>query len=123
MRARLPELVSYLSGGNPVYVAETLAGTAVWRAILGAWRSGAALGGLLGRGVRLEPGGRRLRPAAFDGQGLAVVPRLVVSSTGSRTGSPGSAASMLARSPPDAVLVGIDEATALVGGATELRRS
>src|ERR1035441_6637085 len=35
----------YLSGGNPGYLAHTLAGTAVWEAILEAWRSGAAIAG------------------------------------------------------------------------------
>jgi hypothetical protein len=35
----------YLSGGNPGYLADTLRGTAVLDAILGAWRDGAALAG------------------------------------------------------------------------------
>src|ERR1035441_7583523 len=51
--AERPELASkvagaglvYLSGGNPGYLANTLAGTAVWQAILEAWRLGAAIAG------------------------------------------------------------------------------
>src|SRR5215470_3938668 len=35
----------YLSGGSPTFLAQTLRGTAVWEAILAAWRSGAALAG------------------------------------------------------------------------------
>lgn len=35
----------YLSGGHPAYLADTLRDTAVWAAIVDAWRSGAALAG------------------------------------------------------------------------------
>ena len=35
----------YLSGGHPAYLAGTLRGTAVWAAIVAAWRGGAALAG------------------------------------------------------------------------------
>ena len=52
----------YLSGGNPGYLAHTLAGTAVWRAILEAWRSRCRPRRVLGRGVRPEPGRLRLPP-------------------------------------------------------------
>lgn len=112
----------YLSGGNPGYLAETLAGTAVWRAILGAWRSGAALAGCSAGACALSRVAVDFaRPHRFDGQGLAVVPQLVVLPHFDRFENwvPGLAASMLARTPPDAVLVGIDEETALVGGGDQ----
>ena len=35
----------YLSGGSPPFLAATLRGTAVWRAVEQAWRDGAALAG------------------------------------------------------------------------------
>lgn len=35
----------YLVGGDPGHVVKTLEGTSVWRAIVQAWRNGAALGG------------------------------------------------------------------------------
>ncbi len=35
----------YLSGGHPAYLADTLRGSAVWAAIVAAWREGAALAG------------------------------------------------------------------------------
>ncbi|HEV2426934.1 MAG TPA: Type 1 glutamine amidotransferase-like domain-containing protein, partial [Acidimicrobiales bacterium] len=35
----------YLSGGHPDFLADTLRDTAVWRAIVDAWRGGAALAG------------------------------------------------------------------------------
>jgi cyanophycinase len=35
----------YLSGGNPLYLAQTLRGTRVWQAIAAAWQAGSALAG------------------------------------------------------------------------------
>jgi len=120
-----PELASqvdgaglvYLSGGNPGYLANTLAGTAVWQAILQAWRSGAALAGCSAGACALS----RLaddfrRPGRYSGEGLAVVPQLVVLPHFDRFEQwmPGLADRMMARTPPDATLVGIDEETALV---------
>jgi len=109
----------YLSGGNPGYLAQTLVGTAVWRAILAAWHAGAALAGCSAGACAL---GRIaedfVRPDRYGGEGLAVVPQLVVLPHFERFEHwvPGLADRMLARTPPDAVLVGIDEETALVGG-------
>ena len=91
--AERPELASrvagaglvYLSGGNPGYLAHTLAGTAVWQAILEAWRSGAALAGCSAGACALsriaddfrEPGrycGRRPRGRAAAGRASALRP-------------------------------------------------
>jgi cyanophycinase len=120
-----PELASkvagaglvYLSGGNPGYLANTLAGTAVWQAILQAWRSGAALAGCSAGACALS----RLaddfrRPGRYSGEGLAIVPRLVVLPHFDRLENwmPGLVGQMLARTPLDAALVGIDEETALI---------
>ncbi|MGO9963476.1 MAG: Type 1 glutamine amidotransferase-like domain-containing protein [Acidimicrobiales bacterium] len=107
----------YLSGGNPGYLANTLAGTAVWQAILQAWRSGAALAGCSAGACALS----RLaddfrRPGRYSGEGLAVVPQLVVLPHFDRFENwmPGLVERMVARTPPDAALVGIDEETALI---------
>jgi len=65
----------YLSGGNPTYLTETLRGTAVWRAILAAWRSGAALAGCSAGAMAI--GGRvpHIRQADTPSiAGLALVP-------------------------------------------------
>jgi cyanophycinase-like exopeptidase len=108
----------YLSGGNPGYLAHTLAGTAVWRAIIGAWRAGAALAGCSAGACALSRIADDFRrPGRYSGAGLAVVPQLVVIPHFDRFEDwrPGLADQMLARTPPDAVLVGIDEETALVG--------
>jgi cyanophycinase len=108
----------YLSGGNPGYLAHTLAGTAVWRAIIDAWRSGAALAGCSAGACALSRIAYDFRhPDRYSGEGLGVVPKLVVLPHFDRFEHwiPGLANEVLARTPPDAVLVGIDEETALVG--------
>jgi cyanophycinase len=109
----------YLSGGNPGYLAHTLAGTAVWQAILEAWRSGAALAGCSAGACALSRIAEDFRhPGRYGGEGLAVVPQLAVLPHFDRFEHwmPGLVDRMLARTPSDAVLVGIDEETALVVG-------
>jgi cyanophycinase-like exopeptidase len=109
----------YLSGGNPGYLAHTLAGTAVWEAILEAWRGGAALAGCSAGACALSRVAYDFRrPGRFSGEGLGVVPQLAVLPHFDRFEQwiPGLADQVLTRTPPDAVLVGIDEETALVGG-------
>jgi len=108
----------YLSGGNPGYLANTLTGTAVWQAILEAWGSGAALAGCSAGACALSRLADDFRePGRYSGEGLAVVPQLVVLPHFDRFEHwmPGLADAMSARTPPDAALVGIDEETALVG--------
>src|SRR6202051_3507773 len=73
----------YLSGGDPHHLAETLAGTALWRAIVAAWKEGAALAGCSAGAMALTSGGpdnlpptraasRRVRehPGVANGLGL-----------------------------------------------------
>ena len=128
--AECPELASqvagaglvYLSGGNPGYLARTLAGTGVWEAVLEAWRSGAALAGCSAGACALSRiADDFTRPGRYSGEGLAVVPHLVVLPHFDRLErwAPGLTDRVLARTPPDAVLVGIDEETALVGSGDD----
>jgi len=107
----------YLSGGNPGYLADALCGTAVWGAILDAWHSGAALAGCSAGACALSRIADDLRrPGRYTGKGLAVVPQMVVLPHFDRieAWAPGLVERMLAQTPADAVLVGIDENTALV---------
>lgn len=107
----------YLSGGNPGYLASTLAGTVVWRAIIDAWNSGAALAGCSAGACALSRVADDFRrPGRYAGQGLGVIPELVVIPHFDRFESwmPGLAEQMLRRTPAGARLVGIDEDTALV---------
>ncbi len=108
----------YLSGGNPGYLAHTLAGTAVWQAILEAWQSGTALAGCSAGAcalTRIADDFRR--PGRFVGEGLSVVPEFVVLPHFDRIEhwAPGLVERMSERVPLGAVLIGIDENTALVG--------
>jgi cyanophycinase-like exopeptidase len=108
----------YLSGGNPAYLTETLRGTRVWAAIVDAWRAGAALAGCSAGAMALSagfPGFRRpWRPSA----GLGLVPVVRVIPHFDRFGArlPDVALRGVGRAQDDALLVGIDEETALVGG-------
>jgi cyanophycinase-like exopeptidase len=108
----------YLSGGNPGYLAHTLAGTVVWEAIVEAWHSGAALAGCSAGACALSRVAYDFRhPERFSGEGLSVVPGLVVIPHFDRFENflPGLVDQVLSRMPPGAALVGIDEDTALVG--------
>lgn len=106
----------YLSGGNPAYLTRTLRGTAVWRAIVEAWRTGSSIGGCSAGAIAL--GGlvtdfRRAINATVDG--LALVPSLRVIPHFDRMGRmiPDMALRLLLRE--GFTTVGIDEDTALLG--------
>lgn len=105
----------YLSGGNPKHLARTLAGTALWAAIVAEWRAGASLAGCSAGAMALGgyvPDFRHPREGGTTG--LSVVPDLRVLPHFDR----------YSRMIPDLVLrplisdgtvvIGIDEDTALV---------
>jgi cyanophycinase len=108
----------YLSGGNPSHLAKSLHETALWRAIVDAWESGAALAGCSAGAMALTDWVPAFRlPTHEPTRGLGLLPHLRVLPHFDR---------MFARIPelisrfsdvPDGVSVlGIDEETALVGG-------
>jgi cyanophycinase len=105
----------YLSGGNPGYLADTLRDTAVWRAILAAWKAGAALAGCSAGACALTALADDIRTGEAR-SGLAVVPQLVVLPHFDRIEewAPGIVARRAAGLAADQILVGIDEDTALV---------
>ena len=109
----------YLSGSNPGYLAETLRGSAVWQAIVAAWRAGTALAGCSAGAAALSAVAGNVRdPARDEGRGLGLVPHLGVIPHFDRIEKwrPGLTARIRAMAPPEATVVGIDEDTALVGG-------
>ena len=109
----------YLSGGNPGYLADTLRGTAVWRAILDAHEAGAALAGCSAGACALSRVSADFRnPGRFSGRGLGVVPRVAVIPHFDRFSgfAPHLADELLRTAPGDTEVIGIDEETALVGG-------
>lgn len=114
----------YLSGGNPPFLARTLRGTAVWRAVERAWQGGAALAGCSAGAMALTdhvPDLRHpLRPAET---GLGALPRLRVLPHFDRFAGrlPNVLLTRLVDTPPEVTVVGIDEDTALVGGPVTWR--
>jgi cyanophycinase-like exopeptidase len=109
----------YLSGGNPSYLAETLAGTAVWAAIVAAWQGGTALAGCsagaMAMGGRVPVVRRPERPAV---PGLGLLPHVRVIPHFDRMLGwvPDLVARTLADVDDGVTVVGVDEETALVGG-------
>lgn len=107
----------YLSGGNPMYLAQTLRGTRLWEAVLAAWRSGASLAGCSAGAIALTSWVPAMRaPRRDPDPGLGVVPHLRVLPHFDRM--LGWAPDLLTRAllhPPAATtVIGIDEDTAIV---------
>jgi len=113
----------YLSGGNPAYLADTLRGTAVWRAIVDAHEAGAALAGCSAGAMALSDWAPRMRDLVHTTQptGLGVVSKVrVIPHFDKMLGwMPDMLRNALLHTPSDSVLLGIDEDTALVGGPHE----
>jgi cyanophycinase len=109
----------YLSGGDPSYLAETLRDTAVWAAIVGAWRSGSALAGCSAGAMALTSWVPRIRTPDKEGTaGLGLLPYLRViphfDTFAARV--PGLVERFLEPYDPEVTVIGVDEETALVGG-------
>jgi cyanophycinase len=112
----------YLSGGNPGYLANTLRGTLVWKAIITAWENGAALAGCSAGAMALSGTAPTVRAGTMTPHpGLALLPHLSVMPHFDQMGRWDSGFLKRAQSQVTAglTLVGIDEATALVGGPAD----
>ena len=102
----------YLSGGDPHYLAQSLAGTPLWEAIVHAWQAGTSLAGCSAGamvfGAKIM-GFRKSR----ESDGLAILGHIQTIPHYDRFLGwiPDSLAGMIAKSPVN--LVGIDEGTAL----------
>ena len=108
----------YLSGGNPDFLSKTLRDTAVWAAILTAWRNGSALAGCSAGAMALTswvPALRVLRDHPPD-PGLGVLPHLRVLPHFDKMAAwvPDLFSRVLLRPPPGVSVLGIDEETAIV---------
>ncbi len=118
----------YLSGGDPHHLSDTLRDTALWRAIVAAWRDGAALAGCSAGAMALTSGapdnlfptGGGSRPAPDHPRvanglgligGLAVIPHF----DQMERFRPGSLEWFASWQPPGTTLLGIEEETALIG--------
>jgi len=101
----------YLLGGFPRHLGETLANSLAWETALEAWQDGAVLGGSSAGAMVLcehyyDPYERKLL------RGLDLVPNACVLPHHNTAGR--SWVKHLSESLPDAVLIGIDEATGLI---------
>ncbi|HET6516163.1 MAG TPA: Type 1 glutamine amidotransferase-like domain-containing protein [Thermodesulfovibrionales bacterium] len=106
----------YILGGFPRYLAQTLAGTSSWRAILEAYATGAVIGGssagaMILCGHYYDPDTERIA------EGLNVVPRAYLIPHHDTFGK--GWAPSLVPSLPDAVFVGVDEQTGLIDDGAE----
>lgn len=108
----------YLSGGNPAYLASTLVGTPVADAINAAWDDGAAVAGCSAGAMALmesvpsiRGGGGVPVPGLGLVRGMAVIPHFDQLDRW----LPGATDRAISATPPDVILVGIDEETAMVG--------
>ena len=107
----------YLSGGNPIYLAQTLIGTPALAAIVASWHAGSSLAGCSAGAMALA--GEIANPFKLTAKaepGFNIVPNLKVLPHFDRYFGwiPTPAAKLLGRSKSGALAVGIDENTALV---------
>jgi cyanophycinase len=111
----------YLSGGNPNHLANTLRDTRVWRAIRDEWRAGASLAGCSAGAMALGgyvPDFRHPKRGGTDG--LGIVPDLRVLPHFDKYSRMIPDIALRPLVTDTAVVVGIDEDTALVSSGPEL---
>jgi cyanophycinase len=107
----------YLSGGSPTFLAQTLRGTAVWDAILTAWKSGSALAGCSAGAIALTgwvPSMRALHREPDPGLGLLPSLRVLPHFDKMLGWVPDLLTRALMHPPNGTTVLGIDEDTALV---------
>lgn len=113
----------YLSGGDPTYLAETLRDSLIWNAIVNEWQKGASLAGCSAGAMALTTWVPKMRIKIGknneDVKGLGLLPNIRVIPHFDRMLGwiPDIITRYLLNTPPGVTLVGIDENTALVGGA------
>jgi cyanophycinase-like exopeptidase len=106
----------YLSGGDPHYLAETLAGTPVWEAIHSAWQSGSSLAGCSAGAMALGPDIPNFRKMKEEGSiGLGVLPHIRTIPHYNKFFGwiPDFAAQKFLKAPSHITVTGIDEDTAM----------
>jgi cyanophycinase-like exopeptidase len=106
----------YLSGGNPGYLAKSLRGTRVWRAIKDEWLAGASIAGCSAGSMALCGYVPDIRHPSKGGEdGLNLIPDLRVLPHFDRYGKWIPDFAMKPLVTEGALVVGIDEDTALLG--------
>jgi cyanophycinase len=103
----------YFTGGDPVYLLETMRDSPAWKAVKEARKEGRMLAGS-SAGAMIS-GGQMWAPGHGWRQGLGLIPQIAVIPHHASLASRWNAAQMRASLIERVTLVGIDEATALVG--------
>ncbi len=109
----------YLSGGDPAYLATTLAGTVVGEAIRAAFESGTPVGGCSAGAIALTevvPDLRGRREGTLAGLGLVGGLMVLPHFDQLERWVPGVTGMVLGIAPPDFRVVGVEEETAIIGG-------
>jgi cyanophycinase len=107
----------YLSGGSPVYLAQTLRGTRVWEAIVAAWQSGTALAGCSAGAIALTGWVPSMRAMTREPDpGLGLLPHLRVLPHFDRIlgWMPDLLTRAVLHPPAGTTVIGIDEDTAII---------
>jgi len=107
----------YMSGGDPHHLAATLIDTPVWSAIINNWQSGASLAGCSAGAMVLSsqiPNFRFTKSPPTQGLNLLPTIRVIPHFNKFFKWIPDSAAKVLLHVPSDAILIGVDEMTAIV---------
>lgn len=107
----------YMSGGDPHYLANTLRGTPVFDAMAANWKSGGSIAGCSAGAMVMSskiPNFRLTRSEPTDGFALIPNIRVIPHFNKFFKWIPESSARILLNVPDDAILLGIDELTALV---------
>ncbi len=107
----------YLTGGDPVYLLETLRGTLTWKALLRIAARGGVLAGSSAGAMVL--GARCWAPGEGWREGLGAAPALAVVPHHATLAARWNVAEMQRTLPPGVTLIGLDECTGLVGAGAD----
>jgi cyanophycinase len=119
--ARNPGLISaledadllYFTGGDPVYLLETLQASPAWEAVVKLWEKGRMLAGSSAGAMVM--GERMWNPKGGWSEGLSLTPGIAVLPHHATLGPRWDLHRMRSSLPESVILLGIDEATALAG--------
>jgi cyanophycinase len=107
----------YFTGGDPAYLLETMRGSPAWQAVLDVLDRGGAMAG--SSAGAMICGGQMWSPGHGWREGLGLVPQIAIIPHHATLAARWSADRMRATLPAGVTLVGIDEATALIGSGRE----
>jgi cyanophycinase len=108
----------YLAGGDPAYLLETLRHSAAWEAAQEGWNRGWTLAGSSAGAMVL--GGQMWAPGKGWQEGLSLLPGLAIIPHHARLANVWNAQRMRSSLAKGVTLIGIDEATALLGPPWEV---